>query len=221
MILYTSKKEKFYNLSIFEYNLEDLRKKGYANKIYINLTNQCPCACTFCLRNTKEMDASGSLWLKHEPTGEEVIAELKKYNWESVDEIVFCGFGEPMMRLEVILQVCKFIKRISDTMPIRINTNGLANLIHHEDVTCHLKGLIDTISISLNASTAEKYNDITRSQYGIQSFNAMLSFALQCKKSVPKVILTVVDIIGVKEIDACIRLCRELNLDLRIRTMEY
>jgi len=221
MVLYTLKNRKFYNLSLFKYDLEDLSEKGYANSIYINLTNQCPCSCTFCLRNTKEMDSSGSLWLEHEPSAGEVIEELGKYNWESVDEIVFCGFGEPMVKLDVILQVSRFIKNISDIMPIRINTNGLANLIHKEDVTDKLRGLINTISISLNAATAEKYNKITRSVYGIQSFDAMLSFAVQCKKCVEKVIMTVVDIIGDEEIENCIHLCKTLNLELRIRTMEY
>ena len=113
------------------------------NNLYVNLTNRCPCACTFCLRQTRDhMDDSGTLWLKKEPTVEEVIDEFKKYDLSQYKEIVFCGFGEPTEALDVLLPVAKYLKAHYPN-PIRINTNGLGNLIHDRIIGLE-KGQLDT-----------------------------------------------------------------------------
>ena len=120
------------------------------NNLYVNLTNKCPCACTFCLRQTRDhMDESGSLWLEREPSVEEIKAEFQKFDMSKYAEVVFCGFGEPTERIDVIVEVADFIKKTYN-MPTRINTNGLGNLVNGKDITPLLKGLIDTVSISLN-----------------------------------------------------------------------
>ena len=81
------------------------------NSIYVNMTNRCPCSCTFCLRQTRDrMEDSDPLWLEHEPAYDEVIAEFAKWNVEEYDEVVFCGFGEPTERLDVLLKVAEWIK---------------------------------------------------------------------------------------------------------------
>ena len=100
------------------------------DNLYVNMTNKCPCACTFCLRQTRdEMNHSGSLWLEREPSVEEVKNEFSKFDMNKYKEVVFCGFGEPTERLDDVLEVCRFIKdKYNKT--IRINTNGLADLIH-------------------------------------------------------------------------------------------
>ena len=77
---------------------------------YVNSTNRCSCACTFCLRNTKEMLESNSLWLKREPTVEMIIAEFEKYDLTAFKEVVFCGFGEPLTRHDDLMKVAKYIK---------------------------------------------------------------------------------------------------------------
>ena len=95
----------------------------YNNKLYVNLTNKCPCACVFCLRKTREeMDKSGSLWLEREPSYEEVIAEFAKFDMNRYDEVIFCGFGEPTERIDMVVKVAKYIK---DTFnkSVRLNTN--------------------------------------------------------------------------------------------------
>ena len=102
--------------------------------------NQCPCACTFCLRQTKEMMENNSLWLKEEPSKEMIIEEFKKYNLNDFKEIVFCGFGEPMERWDDIKEVIDYIRSVKKDMKIRINTNGLANDIYGRDVTPEYKG---------------------------------------------------------------------------------
>ena len=216
VILYT------YNNGVY-INLKDVdmtkKESGHRN-IYVNLTNQCPCSCTFCLRNTKEMAQSNSLWLDREPTVCEVIGEFEKYDLSKFDEIIFCGFGEPLTRLDDLLEVAKYLKDRSSSTPIRINTNGLADLVHKKEISPLFKDLINTISISLNASNAEEYFRLTRNQFGIESYDAMLKFAVSCKSYVPNVVMTVVDCIGQSEIDACQAVCDKIGLTLRVRPFE-
>ena len=188
--------------------------------VYVNLTNRCPCACTFCLRQTKEMEEGHSLWLKKEPTVEEVIQEFQKYDLDDFKEVVFCGFGEPLERMEDVVQIAGILKHFRRDLPIRINTNGLANLIHQRDVTPELKGRIDTVSISLNAPDAGEYDALTRSRFGKESFQAMLDFASLCRQYVPHVVMTVVDIIGDEKIQRCQAICDELGVKLRVRPFE-
>lgn len=188
--------------------------------VYVNLTNRCPCACIFCLRQTKEMEEGHSLWLKKEPTVEEVIQEFQKYDLDDFKEVVFCGFGEPLERVEDVVQIAGILKHFRRDLPIRINTNGLANLIHQRDVTPELKGRIDTVSISLNAPDAGEYDALTRSRFGKESFQAMLDFASLCRQYVPHVVMTVVDIIGDEKIQRCQAICDELGVKLRVRPFE-
>ena len=188
--------------------------------VYVNLTNRCPCACTFCLRQTKEMEEGHSLWLKKEPTVEEVIQEFQKYDLDDFKEVVFCGFGEPLERVEDVVQIAGILKHFRRDLPIRINTNGLANFIHQRDVTPELKGRIDTVSISLNAPDAGEYDALTRSRFGKESFQAMLDFASLCRQYVPHVVMTVVDIIGDEKIQRCQAICDELGVKLRVRPFE-
>lgn len=199
----------------------DMAGKEFAHKnVYVNLTNSCPCSCTFCLRNTKEMAKSNSLWLDREPTVEEIIGEFEKYDLSQFNEIIFCGFGEPLTRLDDLLLVAKYLKnRSSDTL-IRVNTNGLADLVHKKEISPLLKGLIDTVSISLNASNAEEYFRLTRNKFGIESYDAMLKFSVSCKEYVPNVVMTVVDCIGQEEIDACQAVCDRIGVPLRVRPFE-
>lgn len=189
--------------------------------IYINLTNQCNCACTFCLRSMKKMAEESSLWLKQEPTVAEVKAELAKLPWEYVKEIVFCGFGEPTLRLDALLELLAYVKEQHPEIPTRVNSNGLADLHHGRPVAQEFKGLLDTISISLNASNAERYLELTRARYGLESWGAMLKFAENCKKYIPNVVLTVVEKVeNQAEIDLCQEICDQRGLTLRVRLYE-
>ncbi len=191
------------------------------NNLYVNLTNKCPCACTFCLRQTRDhMDDSGVLWLEHEPSFEEIVEEFKKFDMSQYKEIVFCGFGEPTEAFPVLIQVAKYIKE-NFKNPTRINTNGLGNLVNGRDITPELEGLIDTISISLNTPNAEEYHKIVRSKFGEQSFDAMLAFAKEAKKYVPNVVLsTVSTTITAEEEQQCQKICDDLGVTYRIRPWE-
>ncbi len=189
--------------------------------LYINLTNKCPCACTFCLRqNGSGAYGSDPLWLEHEPSVEETIESLKGWDLTQFQEIVFCGYGEPTERLPELLEVAKWIKE-NTTLPTRINTNGLGSLIWERDITPDLKGLIDSVSISLNATNPERYLELTRSKFGIGSFQAMLDFAREAKQYVPHVILTVVDQVTSKEEqEESQRICDSIGVTLRVRPLE-
>lgn len=191
------------------------------NNLYINLTNKCPCACTFCIRALKNsMDDSGELWLEHEPDAKEVIDALKQKDLSEYEDVVFCGFGEPTERLEVLLEVGKYVKANYNNR-IRLNTNGLGDLIHGRSIAKDLEGVIDAISISLNTPNKQKYHEIVRSKFGDVSFDAMLSFAKEAKKYVNTVVLSTVETtISKEEEKECQAICDELGVTYRIRPFE-
>lgn len=191
------------------------------DNLYVNLTNKCPCACTFCLRQTRdEMNHSGSLWLEREPGVEEVKAEFDKFDMQKYKEVVFCGFGEPTERLEDLLEIAAFVKD-KFNKPIRINTNGLSDLIWQKDTAPMYKGLVDTVSISLNTPNKERYYELTRSKFGIDSYDAMLNFAGNVSKYVPHVVLsTVATTLTAEEEHQCAQICERLGVTYRIRPWE-
>lgn len=191
------------------------------NNRYINLTNRCPYSCTFCLRQKMDkVGESDTLWLLREPTAEEVIEEFKKWDVDSFDEIVFCGFGEPTEAFDVLKKVAEFIKS-KYNKPIRLNTNGVGNLINKRNIAPELKGLIDTVSISLNNPDPEEYAKLVRSKYGEKSFQEMINFAKECKKYVPNVVMSTVDTtISHEEEKKCKEICDEVGAVYRIRPWE-
>lgn len=188
------------------------------SSIYINMTNRCPCACTFCLRKNKDyVFDSDSLWLEREPTVKEVCDSLDTWDFSKYSEIVFCGYGEPTERLYDLLEVARYIKNKSN-IKTRINTNGLTDLICNESTASKLEGLIDTVSISLNATNKEEYLKVVRPRFGIDSYDAMLKFAKDCTRYVPSVIMTVVDVVTSKEEqELCQKICESVGAKLRVR----
>ncbi len=220
MILYTLREGKFYDLNSFRPDLSDLKENGFPNKIYINFTNRCSCACSFCLRELKEFEKDNTMWLKEEPTVEEIKELFSQYDWSGVDEVVFCGFGEPTMRLFDLAKLGRWLKEQQPSVPVRVNTNGLSDLVYGKSTASFFAGAVDKVSVSLNASDAEKYVKITRNSFGLRSYRAMLDFAAACKKVVSEVVMTVVDIIGEEEVAACKRVCEENSLTLRVRSYE-
>lgn len=186
------------------------------NKIYVNLTNRCPCACTFCIRqNGDGAYGSDSLWLEREPTVDEVIAEFGKYDISKYTEVVFCGYGEPMERAEDVAFIGRYVKE-NLGLPVRLNTNGLGDKINDKPTAEMLEGAVDIVSISLNQCDKEKYNAVTHPKWE-DGFDAMISFAADCKKYVPKVMFTVVDVIPPEDISRCKALAMSLGIELRVR----
>ncbi len=191
------------------------------DNLYLNITNKCPCACTFCIRqNADGAYGSDSLWLEHEPTRDEIIADIDKFLGaeNSYGEVVFCGYGEPMERVTDVAYISKYIKG-KYGVKIRLNTNGLGDKIHGIDTARLLDGVVDIVSISLNSGTKDGYNAVTRPKWD-DAFDAMLKFAVDCKKYVPKVMFTVVDVISKDDIDKCKVISERLDIPLRVRTYD-
>ena len=191
--------------------------------LYVNLTNRCPCACEFCLRNNAPgVFGSDSLWLDREPTVDEIIASIESRNLDDFTELVFCGYGEPTERLDDLLAVARHVKSIRPGMHVRVNTNGLSDLIHGEPTAAKLKGLVDTVSISLNTPDPEEYLKVCRPKFGFESWQAMLDFARSCKDCVPDVVMTIVDEpVTTPEVqEKCRAITDSLGVRLRIRPYE-
>lgn len=191
------------------------------NNIYVNMTNKCPYSCTFCLRQTMDrIGESDRLWLEREPSLQEVCDEFNKFNMDEYNEVVFCGFGEPTERFDDLIKVAAFVKE-KYGKKIRINTNGVGSLINGRDIAPEMKGLIDTVSISLNNPHKDEYLSLVRSKFGEQSFDAMLDFAKECTKHIPNVVLTTVDTtISHEEEEECRRICESIGATYRIRPWE-
>ena len=191
------------------------------NNIYVNMTNKCPYSCTFCLRQTMDtIGESDRLWLEREPSLQEVCDEFNKFNMDEYNEVVFCGFGEPTERFDDLIKVAAFVKE-KYGKKIRINTNGVGSLINGRDIAPEMKGLIDTVSISLNNPHKDEYLSLVRSKFGEQSFDAMLDFAKECTKYIPNVVLTTVDTtISHEEEEECRRICESIGATYRIRPWE-
>lgn len=192
------------------------------NNLYINLTNKCPCACTFCIRNNDD-GAYGSdpLWLEHEPSMDEIRAALEKEDLSSYNEVVFCGYGEPTCRLEDLIETAKWIKaNAGSALKLRINTNGLGDLVNGRSVADELCGVLDIISISLNAGTEDEYMKVTRPKYE-NAFGAMQKFTADCvKNGGAEVIMSVVDVIPKEQIDASRAIAEKLGATLRVRAYD-
>ena len=191
--------------------------------LYVNLTNRCPCACVFCLRqNAPGIFGSDSLWLEREPTVDEILASIESRNLDDFTELVFCGYGEPTERLDDLLAVARHVKSIRPGMHVRVNTNGLSDLIHGEPTAAKLKGLVDTVSISLNTPDPEEYLKVCRPKFGFESWQAMLDFAKNCRDYVPNVVMTIVgEPVTTPEVqEKCKAITDSLGVRLRIRPYE-
>ncbi len=186
--------------------------------LYVNLTNRCSCACTFCVRGISDsVGEADSLWLSHEPTYEEVVEAFDAFDMSSFNEVVFCGFGEPTEAWDVLRRVARYVKDAFD-LPTRVNTNGLGSLICGRDIAPEFEGIIDTVSISLNAPDAQTYQKIVRSEFGERSFEAMLDFAREVKRYVPHVVMTTVDTTISHDDEArCREICEKLGVRYRVR----
>lgn len=190
----------------------------YNKQVYFNITNRCCCNCTFCIRNHQEhYGESDNLWLDREPSVEEIIAVIDAFDFGDCEEVVFCGYGEPTMALETLLAVSNYIHS-HYPFRVRLNTNGLADLIYNRSTAKEICSTIDCISISLNMPDAKSYTEVVRPVYGEKAFEAMLQFAKDCKKYLNgNVRFSVVDVIGEENIEKCKLLAESLATPLHIR----
>jgi TatD family-associated radical SAM protein len=162
------------------------------------------------------LGTANSLWLKREPTYEELVEGLAEVDLDAYKEVVFCGYGEPTERVEDLINLTKEIKSRADVI-VRINTNGLGDLINGYKISPKLENVIDSVSVSLNTSNAEAYNDLCHPEFGIKSYQAMLDFTEEVKKYVPDVRMSVVSVISSKEIEECREIANQLDVKFMVR----
>lgn len=190
------------------------------DKLYMNITNKCPCNCTFCIRNNANgVYGSDSLWLEHDPDIDEIKAEIDKRELSIYSEIVFCGYGEPTCRLNALLESAQYLKSKENCPSLRLNTNGLSDLLNERSTAQEIGEIFDIVSVSLNAGTKEEYMRVTRPKFS-NAFEAMQKFASECNKTSAEVMMSVVDVIPEAEIEAAKKLCEAINVNLRIRKYE-
>ena len=189
----------------------------YKNQVYANITNKCDCSCRFCIRSHQDkVGEAENLWFTKEPTLEEIKKAMDEFDFEGYDELVYCGYGEPTCALENLLASGEYIKEKCPNIKIRLNTNGLANLYHGRDIIPELAKVVNRVSISLNAPTAEKYMDVTRPQFD-NAFEAMLDFASEAKGVFEHTQLSIVDVLPAEDIAECQRIADERGVYLKIR----
>lgn len=184
------------------------------DSLYLNITNRCTNACSFCVKFRSDFVKGHRLRLGHEPTEGEIIEAIgdpSRYH-----EVVFCGYGEPLQRIDIVKNVARWIKRHNGR--VRINTNGHANLIHKRDILPELKGLVDRISVSLDAHDEITYNRLCKPAYK-DAFHEVIGFIRRAKELIPDVQATVVDVEGV-DLEKCRELAGQIGVTLRIRKLD-
>jgi TatD family-associated radical SAM protein len=185
------------------------------DKLYLSITDRCTLECRFCPKTQGVMQVKGfDLTFDHRPTAEEIIASVD--DPARYAEVVFCGFGEPTLRLNVLLQVARDIKARGGR--VRVDTDGLANLVHKDNVLPELGGCVDAISISLNAQNPEIYARHCRPNLP-GSYEAMLKFASQAPAYIPEVSLSAIDGLEGVDIAACEKIARDFGVKFRRRIL--
>lgn len=188
--------------------------------MYINLTNLCTNDCIFCIRSLNEKVAGSNLNLSSENVVyEDVIKQIKEKMTPEINEVVFCGYGEPLLKLELIKKIAAFIKENYPQIPTRINTNGQANVIYKKNVVLELQGIIDKISISLNSDNAKQYQELSKSKFGENVFEEIKTFAKLCVEAGIDTSLSIVTGFQNNIIDVynCQKIAKDIGAQLRIR----
>ncbi|MCR4316254.1 MAG: YchF/TatD family DNA exonuclease [Planctomycetes bacterium] len=196
------------------------------DSLYINLTNRCNAGCVFCPRETEPVVKGHDLGMREddEPTAEEVIAEIdSEFARRKFSEIVFCGFGEPTLRLPELIEVGT--KARAKGFKVRLNTNGWANWYHGRNVLPEIAPALDVISISLNTQDPEQYAKIMRPRYdeggewlsSDDPFEKLIEFVREAKLHVETVVLTALDgFPGVVDAE-CEAIAKNLGVNYRDR----
>ncbi len=199
---------------LFSLELAENAKIAYEirDSLYLNITKGCTNACSFCIRNQTEFVKGHNLWLEKDPSVEELlraIGDAGRYK-----EIVFCGYGEPTLRLDVIKVVAAEVKKKGKQ--VRVVTNGHGDLINGRSIARELVGLVDRVSVSLNAQDAELYQNICQSRFGLSSYKAILDFITACVACGIETEVTCLDLPGV-DVQKCESMAREMGAGFRLR----
>ncbi len=183
------------------------------NSLYLNITNRCSNACSFCIKLNSSTGDENDLFLDTEPSFDELMAAIAEFS--DFEEVVFCGYGESLIRLDLVKQVAEAVKQTYCTR-VRINTDGQANLVHGRNIIPELTGMVDCFSVSLNAPDAETYMRICHSPFGAAGFTGVCDFIRLAAAEIPEVIASVVRV-PLLDVDACKALALSLGASFRLR----
>lgn len=190
----------------------------YHNSVYFNITNKCPCRCAFCIRDKKDaIGEAEKLFHETEPTIEEIRNAIDAFDFDGKDTAVFCGYGEPTNALDNLIKSAEYLKVKFPKIKLRLNTNGLSDLINERETAKEICALFDCVSISLNDVSSEEYDKITRNIYPGKAYEAMLKFAKDCVNEGINVRLSVVDVIGEEKIKKAKEIAESLDADFLCR----
>ncbi len=203
--------------SLFKLRLDESSKIVYEirDSLYLNVTNRCTNSCYFCVRNQTSFVKGHNLKLDREPSAQDIIKavdSVKKFR-----EIVFCGYGEPTLRLDVIKEAAGAFKRAGPAK-IRVVTNGQGDLVNSRKIAKELVGLVDKISVSLNADTPELYDRYCKSKFGSRAYAAVISFIKDCVRNKMETEVTFLDLPGV-DLKRCEKIAKELGARFRLRSL--
>jgi TatD DNase family protein len=182
------------------------------NSLYLNITNRCSNRCSFCAKFSTFTVKGHYLRLEHEPNFSEVMAAIREHR--DYAEVVFCGYGEPLLRLDLVKEVAAELKKSG--AKVRINTDGQANLVYGRNILPELAGLIDCISVSLNAVDAETYARLCNSPFGTEAWRGICHFLREAKKHIPRVVASAVTVPGL-DINTVRKLADSLGVEFRER----
>lgn len=184
------------------------------DSLYLNITNRCTNTCSFCIKFRSDFVKGHRLRLGREPSEEEIIRAIG--DPAAYSEVVFCGYGEPLERIDAVKTVAAWIKGRGGR--VRINTNGHGNLIHKRDILPELAGVVDSFSVSLDAQDEQTYNRICRPLFK-NAFPSVIEFIKRAKEVVPDVQVTVVDVEGV-DVERCRKMAEEMGVSFRLRSLD-
>lgn len=200
-------------MNTYVYSIED--DDEVTNTLYVNLTNKCTNSCIFCIRTTVDDIKGKNMWLKGENfNANDVISQFD--NYKKPKEVVFCGYGEPLIKYDLLKEIALYLKK--QGIKIRINTNGIGNFINKRNIVPELAEFVDELSISLNAPNKKQYNEISRPKY-IDAFDEMIDFAKKSIENNIKTTLSVVDEYPNYKVDiqACKKIADEIGADFKVR----
>ena len=189
---------------------------------YMNITNKCPCRCTFCIRSQGNAvgDAENLWFYGNEPSLDEIKKAIDDYDFSDVSDVVFCGYGEPTERLGVLLETTEYLRKVKPDLRIRLTTNGLSDLINERSTAKEIGEAFDCVSISLNEPDSEEYDKITRNIFPTKAFPAMLEFTKECAKYCKNVRMSVVDVIGEENVRKSKAIADSLGVSFVCRSFE-
>ncbi|MFH1619320.1 MAG: TatD family nuclease-associated radical SAM protein [bacterium] len=200
----------------------------FHNGLYVNPTNRCPVSCVFCIKHRQGMNFRGDdLDLKGaEPDAEEIKALIEKeWREKPFSELVFCGYGEPVLRLPVLIDICRAIRKnqaegVPADLKIRLNTSGLGSLIWNRDIVPELKENFDSVHISLNTAAPAQWEKLMQpcAEYRDRGHEGVLAFIASCAGNLPETVVTAVEIPGM-DTAAVKKLAEILGAGFRIRPL--